>query len=89
MHLHDGRSEARFSVYNSETEWTGDFRHGEDAAAFVALLGNDAIITDAKTGSILWTEGDELFSASESYDRCAETLESRRTRHRIIENVGT
>lgn len=46
-------------------------RHGEDAAALMAVLGDEC---EARVGSVvLWREGREEFGAGE-YDRCADTM---------------
>ncbi len=49
----------------------------EDAAAMVAILGHGSTVRyDHRL--IVWTEGSEEFSASESYDRAGEVMEQRR-----------
>lgn len=68
------------SVVNEQTsdEWRGRFLHAEDAAMFVACLGDGAVIKghNQKTRA-LWIEGKESQPASESYDFVANTVGQR------------
>lgn len=68
----------RIKVYNPEKVHLASFKYFEDAASFVAVLGNDATIrTSSSSKSILWTEGKEEFNASESYDQVADICRDR------------
>lgn len=62
-----------FYVVNAESKTMGATVHAEDAAAFASMLGDGAAVT-TPMGAILWTEGDEDFSAADSYDGAAEII---------------
>lgn len=49
--------------------------HAEDAAAFVAVLGDGAEIRVNR--KVVWREGSEAFSAGTSYDSAAEVIWAR------------
>ncbi len=66
-----------YLVYAPSGQPTCGTIHGEDAAAAVALLGDGAKIADERTGAILWTEGQEKYSATESYDYVADIVWTR------------
>jgi hypothetical protein len=75
MHIIDEKvfKTMKYHVFDAQNEARAVFVDPEDAAAFVAILGDGACIADP-SGSILWTEGDERFPASESYDGVAEIV---------------
>jgi hypothetical protein len=62
----------QFKVYRGK-EYVAAFKYAEDAAAFVAVLGEGAMIRHGHR-LVLWHEGHEEFSAWESYDRAAEIM---------------
>lgn len=65
----------RFKAFTPSDEYTACFKHLEDAAAFVAYLGEGATIRDGHSKKLtLWTEGSEEFSANESFDGAAEVM---------------
>lgn len=63
----------KYKVYTPEKEYEASCKHGEVAAAIVAMLGDGATIR-LDHSRILWTEGEEQIPASESYDGVAATL---------------
>lgn len=65
-----------FSIYDQQGELRARTAFPEDAGMFVALLGDGATIRYRSRG-IVWTEGKEKRSASESYDFVAETIAER------------
>jgi hypothetical protein len=56
-------------------EYRGETVYAEDAAAFVAFLGEGATISNGP--HLLWTEGEEDQPASESYDHVANVVHTR------------
>jgi hypothetical protein len=68
-----------WTVTNSSGETIAKLRHLEDAAALVALQGDGAKIRFGRV--VLWREGSEDYSASESYDGVAELCYSRLSAH--------
>lgn len=68
----------RFKIYNAEKEYIACVKYLEDAAMFVALLGNGATIRDGhQEKHIIWREGSELQSASKSYDSATRVMNQR------------
>lgn len=67
----------RFKVHNPQGEYIASCKHGEDAAALVALYGDGAKIKDSHTGIVVWKEGAEAFPAGESYDGVCNTMAER------------
>lgn len=63
-----------FAFDDNEVLYAG-FIHAEDAALYVG--GQDGFTIQNTDKKILWTEGSETFSASESYDRAADVMLSR------------
>jgi len=61
-----------WKVYNGEGELMGATHHAEDAAALVAIIGEDAAVKYGRL--VVWNEGLEDFGASESYDAAAEIM---------------
>jgi hypothetical protein len=59
-----------------QTEYMAALKHAKDAAAMVALYGPGSTI---RIGHhlVVWREGEENFSAAESYDRVASIVKSR------------
>ena len=62
-----------FKVYSSTGEYLASCKYPEDAAALIAALGDGTTIR-YKHGATVWTEGNEEFPASESYDFVAEKV---------------
>jgi hypothetical protein len=56
-------------------ETRGRIVYAEDAAAFVAILGQGAKVYS--NGRLVWSEGEEAQSAAESYDVASEVMRSR------------
>jgi hypothetical protein len=52
-------------------------RHVEDAAALAAIGGNGEIRDGHRVRDNFWREGEEEFSAGESYDRVADIVAER------------
>jgi hypothetical protein len=67
-----------FKVYKG-AEYIAAFKHADNAAAFVAVIGEDATVRYGHN-TILWREGAEAFSASESYDGAADIMLGRMKR---------
>ena len=53
-------------------------KHYEDAAVLAAATSSG--IEVKQSGTLLWAEGNEEFSAAESYDRAAEVMRARNER---------
>lgn len=71
---------AWMKVYNGQGEYRAAFVDCSEAAAFVAILGKDANVRNGHGQTrVIWYEGHEEFSASESYDRAGEVMLSRVT----------
>ncbi len=78
-----------YFIYNEDREYVGATRFAEDAAALVAVLGDGTRISSQppvnhRKGSrydwkkfVVWLEGSETQSASESYDHVAEVVQQR------------
>ena len=65
----------RFQVCNEAGGHVASTKDALEAAMLVACMGKGS---DVRTkDDIVWTEGDEEFSAAESYDRAAEIMEKR------------
>jgi hypothetical protein len=64
-----------FAVHNSSGDRVALIKHGEDAAAFVAIQGDGATVRFGR--KIVWTEGAEDISAGESYDQAADMMHER------------
>lgn len=80
MHIIDATDFARMVFHvHSDDGPAGAFFEPEDAAMFVACLGEGSYITDPN-GTVLWSEGEEDQSASDSYDQCADTVRERHAR---------
>jgi hypothetical protein len=60
-----------FKLYNPDGECMGAAKYAEDAAAFVACLGEGATVRIGR--DVVWLETDEQ-SASESFDAAAEVM---------------
>ncbi len=70
-------SSPQLKVYSGD-EYIASVKHAEHAAAIVALEGNAATIRQGHSKRmILWREGHESQSASESYDFVAQTVYAR------------
>jgi hypothetical protein len=65
-------------IFNSSGEYIGCLKHFEDAACIVASYGIGAEVRFGHTKKMtLWREGQEEFSAGESYDRAANIMRER------------
>ena len=62
----------QWSIHNADGDLMAITKHAEDAAAFVALIGDGATVRNG--GKVLWTEGAEDIPAAESYDAAASTI---------------
>lgn len=67
-------SSPQWKVYRNG-EYIGCCKYGEDAAALVAVAGG---VVKHGHSLVVWKEGEEAFSAGESYDGAAEVMEKRR-----------
>lgn len=65
-----------FRIYNPEGECVGATLYAEDAAMFAGMLGNGSKVCSPR-GVRIWTEGEESFSAEESYDNAADVMRGR------------
>lgn len=70
-----GEAGPRWHVYSEDNEHMGGLKYAEDAAALLALHGAGTI--RGADGAVVWTEGAEDFSASESYDGVALVIAER------------
>lgn len=69
----------RYKVYDAANVYRAAFKHLEDAAAFVAVLGDDATIRDGHSRRhVIWHEGNEDQPAAESYDHVFDVAMARR-----------
>jgi hypothetical protein len=66
------REKAQIHLYNASGEYAASCVHFEDAAGFVALLGEGATVRIK--ARIVWREGHESQLASESYDFAANEM---------------
>ena len=65
-------------VYNTQGEYIGCLKSGEDAACICARYGSGASVRYGhKKSDTIWREGAEEFSAGESYDRAAQVMNDR------------
>ncbi len=60
-------------IYTKDGEYIASFKHGEDAAILVAVLGEGTQIRNGHA-SVVWEEGKEEQTAGESYDFVTETI---------------
>ena len=65
-----------YKVHTPERGYVASFKFIEDAAAFVACMG-DGVVIKTRYGTTLWTEGKESQPAMESYDHVAEVAMQR------------
>lgn len=65
----------QYKITNPQGEYVAACKYSEDAAALVALYGDGAKILHQ--GKIVWREGKERVSASESYDFVRDTVLTR------------
>lgn len=69
---------AWLKIYDARGQYRASFVDYSDAAAFVAILGKDANVRNGHGQTrVIWLEGHEEFSASESYDRATEVMHER------------
>lgn len=75
-------------IYDAENEYRASFHYAEDAASFIAFLGDGATIRNGHARKfILWSEGNEEQPAAESFDFVAETV-NRRASRGVVEEVS-
>lgn len=68
----------RYKIYSGTGEYIAAIKHLEDAAAFVGIIGKGATVRQGHSPrDVIWAEGAEESSASESYDWAAEVMRSR------------
>ena len=65
----------RFKIYTEHHGYEASAKHAEVAAMIAACLGEGSTVRDR--GLLVWREGSEAFSASESYDGAAEVMHHR------------
>lgn len=67
-----------FKVIDFEGDIRAQTVFAEDAASMVAFLGDGATVEQiGRKGVVLWREGSETESASESFDLAAKTIHDR------------
>lgn len=66
-----------FRITNSLGIVVAQTEYAEDAAMLAGNFGNGSKVLPFYSGLILWEEGAEELSASESFDRAAEIMHSR------------
>ena len=69
-------STPRFKVYDADGVYQAATKRPEEAAAVIVLLGEGATIRAGHT-QVVWHEGKEEQTASESYDFVASTVYKR------------
>ena len=69
------RTNHPFKIYSEGGVFEAQAKNAEVAAAIVALLGG--VIKYGSSRIIVWREGSETVSASESYDEAAEIMWAR------------
>lgn len=67
----------RYTIHSPAGEYVASCKYPEDGAAIVALYGTGAQIRARHKKPALWTEGEEVQSAGESFDFVAETVRVR------------
>jgi hypothetical protein len=67
-----------WKVYSPSGEYVGSCKYSEDAARFIYM---DGMTIRYQHKLVVWTEGEEECSASESFDRCAEIMRVRVEQH--------
>ena len=73
-------SSPQFKIYRGK-EYVAACKYAEDAAALVAILGDDATVRYGHS-MVVWREGQERFLAGTSYDDAAREMFDR------IRNAG-
>ena len=74
----------QFKIFNPAGDYIGCLKHLEDAAALVAILGHGAEVRDGHNKrNRLWMEGNEVFSAGNSYDGAAKIMVERIEHRRV------
>lgn len=78
----------RYKIYNPENQYVSACKYPEESAMLAACLGAGATIRDGHAvKDIVWAEGKEKQSASESYDFVAETIARRQEqRYRLFQH---
>ena len=70
----------RFNVYAPKNEYVAACKYASDAAAIVGIYGYGATVRIGRSVKyIVWSEGEEEYLASDSYDYAAALIEERAT----------
>lgn len=65
----------KYKVYNPQGEYIASCKHLEDAACLAGMYGSGASIREGHAAKdVIWREGQEEFSASDSYDGAAKIM---------------
>lgn len=76
----------KYKIYDADGVYQASCKEAEAAAALVAAIYDGGTIRfDHTKKSIVWTEGEEEFSAGESYDGAAQIMFER---EREIQNAS-
>ena len=65
----------RFKVYTASGQYVASCKYAEDAAAIIAAYGGGTIRDGHR--KVVWREGSETETASDSYDAVAQTIYAR------------
>lgn len=68
----------KYKIYRGK-EYVASVKYLEDAAALVAITGEGTVRLDPSR--IIWTEGNEAFSAGDSFDEAALVMRNRIRAH--------
>ena len=68
-----------WKVYNAENQYVAAAKDTTIAAAIIGSIGGDGwtIRAGHRASGIVWTEGEEIIHAGESYDVVAEMIHAR------------
>ena len=66
-----------YKVYDANGDYRASTKHPAEAAAVITLLGKGATIRASDHKRILWHEGQEEDTASNSYDFVTQTVYQR------------
>ena len=67
----------RYKIYNAAGEYKAAVHDPEDAAVLMSAWGAGTVRDGHARKDIVWTEGEEEFSAGESYDAAAKVMRER------------
>lgn len=65
-----------WKIYTPDGQYEASAKHLETAAAIVSVLGEGATVR-LQHGKVVWTEGEEVIPAYESYDIAADIMSER------------